>query len=54
MTRLDFSWKDKEKKYWHYDERGIAVVNNDAPRAVKEAYYRFIKQAGEAKSRGTL
>lgn len=54
MTRLDFSWKDKERKNWHYDERGIAVVNDDAPIAVKEAYERFLKQAEAARKRGTL
>lgn len=54
MTRLDFSWKDHERKYWHYDERGVSVVNDDAPEEIKEAYERYLKQHEEAERRGTL
>lgn len=53
MTKLDFSWA-KDEKNWHFDENGVRVVNDDAPKEVKEAYERYLKQAEAARKRGTL
>lgn len=52
MTKLDYSWA-KDRKYIHV-ENGEVVPNNDAPKEVKEAYERFLKQAEAAAKRGTL
>ncbi len=52
MTRLDFSWA-KDKQYWHF-EKGDVVIHDDAPKKVKEAYERYLKQVEAARKRGTL
>lgn len=52
MTKLDYSWA-KDRKNWHF-ENGVRVLNEDAPKEVKEAYERYLKQREEARKRGTL
>ncbi len=52
MTRLDFSWAD-DKRYWHFENK-IVVIHDDAPKEIKEAYERYLKQCEEAQKRGTL
>ncbi len=52
MTRLDYSWAD-DMKYIHV-ENGEVVPNKDAPKEVKEAYERFLKQREAARKRGAM
>lgn len=52
MTRLDYSWTN-DRKYVCV-ENGRVTITKDAPKEVKEAYERFLKQREEARKRGTL
>lgn len=55
MTRLDMSWMEDDR-YWHFEgeDPPIMVVNDDAPKAIKESYERYMKQKEAAIKRGTL
>lgn len=52
MTRLDFSWAN-DRKYVQI-KNGEVTITEDAPKEVKEAYERYLKQVEEARKRGTL
>ena len=55
MTLLDLSWM-QDDRYWHFEgeDPPVMVVNDDAPKEVKEAYERYLKQVESARERGTL
>ena len=52
MTRLDHSWAD-DRRYVQI-KNGELTITEDAPKEVKDAYKRYLKQVEEARKRGTL
>ncbi len=44
MTRLDGYWTTNEDWY-HFDENGMPVINDDAPPEAKESYENYRKQS---------
>lgn len=47
MKRLDYGWSSRPD-WWHYDEEGERVINDDAPEIAKESYRHYLSQLAEA------
>ena len=43
MRKLEFKWL-KDKRWWHINEYGHPVVNEDAPDEIKDSYRKYIEQ----------
>ncbi len=50
MRKYDYFWMTNEEWY-HTDEYGNDIVNDDAPKEAKESYERYRKQKAYAAER---
>lgn len=47
MKRLDYGWSSNPD-WWHYNDDGERVINDDAPELVKESYRHYLSQLADA------
>lgn len=47
MEKLDCYWQTK-KEWYHEEEEGYLVVNDDAPEKAKKSYERYLSQLEES------
>lgn len=49
MLKMENKWREN-KDWWHYNEYGLPVVNDDAPEEAKESYKKYVEQSKSNKS----
>lgn len=47
MRKYDYHWMSKEEWY-HLNDNGVFVLNDDAPQEAKESYENYRRQKKEA------
>ncbi|MGI6608885.1 MAG: hypothetical protein ACOX1F_07965 [Erysipelotrichaceae bacterium] len=48
MRKVEVKWKENPK-WWHYNENGLPIINNDAPEEAKESYKKYREQCESIK-----